>query len=187
MLAERFGEKVSNLVASVTEFHKDLSWSERKEEALKHIESFSHDSLLLKSADVIANNSELLEDFKKSGKTVFDHFNSPEPKMQNSLKHNLLVIGTIISQWPENPLSDDLKDIARRLERIATFDDMTEHPAILIEYSEYDENKRLKCPICHWDGTPKESDWIEYYDDLFDVSCPVCEKMLLVVSYPLIK
>ncbi len=63
---------------------------------------------------------------------------------------------------------------------------MAGHPAKIIEYADYDENRPLECPICGWTGTPKESCWIEYYDDLLDVSCPNCEKMLLVVSYPLV-
>ncbi len=55
MLAERFGDHVAGLVVSVSEMRKDLSWEERKHEAFEHIATFSHDSLLVKSADLISN------------------------------------------------------------------------------------------------------------------------------------
>jgi len=59
---------------------------------------------------------------------------------------------------------------------------MSDNPAKILEYKDYNEDMSIKCPVCGWNGTPKESDWIEYYDELFDVSCPNCEKMLLVVN-----
>lgn len=61
---------------------------------------------------------------------------------------------------------------------------MLKHPAKIAEYKDYDENAPITCPACTWSGTPKEGGSIEYHNDLFDVSCPVCDKMLLVVQYP---
>ncbi|MCX6747825.1 MAG: HD domain-containing protein, partial [Candidatus Nomurabacteria bacterium] len=52
MIAEQFGDNVMQLVLSVTEQDKSLSWEVRKAEALEHIKTFSHDSLMLKSADL---------------------------------------------------------------------------------------------------------------------------------------
>ncbi len=43
LIEERFGKEVLNLVMSVTEQDKDLSWDERKAEALEHIKNFSND------------------------------------------------------------------------------------------------------------------------------------------------
>ncbi len=62
--------------------------------------------------------------------------------------------------------------------------DKTTTPARIIEYCDYNENIPLKCPICGWEGMPKDSGCIEYYDVLLDVSCPKCDKMLLIVNYP---
>ena len=58
--------------------------------------------------------------------------------------------------------------------------------ATVCAYYRYDEQEPLQCPNCHWTGlagdvTP------EYYRDLFDVSCPSCDKMLLIVSYPTVE
>ena len=65
MLSERFGEAVSQLVESVSELDKSLPWEERKREALEHIKSFSHEALLVKSADTLCNVSELIDDFER--------------------------------------------------------------------------------------------------------------------------
>jgi len=56
--------------------------------------------------------------------------------------------------------------------------------ARIIEYADYNKNMPLKCPVCGWEGTPKISGLIEYHNDVLDVTCPKCKKMLLVVAYP---
>ncbi len=118
MLSDRFGKNVSNLVLSVTEQDKALSWKERKKEALEHIMHFSHDSLLVKSADVLSNVSELLDDRVREGEDVFTKFSvSKEVFIANQLK----VIAAIINEWKENPLVDDLLFIAEELQKIAPY------------------------------------------------------------------
>lgn len=113
MLKERFDEKVAEIVASVSESNKTLSWEERKREALEHIQSFSHESLLVKSADIISNASELLKDYEDGGEAIFSHFNAPKEKI---LGHYQQAITAIIERWLENPLVDDLRAIAQMLQ-----------------------------------------------------------------------
>jgi hypothetical protein len=55
--------------------------------------------------------------------------------------------------------------------------------ARIVRYYDYEENEELTCPRCDWNGTAKEGD-TEFHRELFDVSCPNCEQMLLIVSYP---
>ena len=117
MLAERFGKEVANLVGSVTEQDKTLSWEERKKEALEHIKAFSHNSLLVKSADIISNTSELIEDQERDGDKVFARFNAPKEKL---LQHYLRVIDAIIEQWTESPLAGDLQFIAVAIMKLTT-------------------------------------------------------------------
>jgi len=113
MIIERFGEKVYDLVLSVTEQNKSLSWEERKFEALEHIKTFSNDSVLLKSADVISNASETITDYEKNGEDIFSKFNAPKDKI---LENYLRVINALLSQWSGNPLSEDLQSIARKFQ-----------------------------------------------------------------------
>lgn len=80
MLREEFGQNVSDLVLSVTEQNKALSWKERKAIALEHIKVFSNDSILLKSADTISNLTETFFDYEKDGEIIFSKFNSDKKK-----------------------------------------------------------------------------------------------------------
>jgi hypothetical protein len=52
-----------------------------------------------------------------------------------------------------------------------------------IEYYAYDENATLACWKCEWSGPAKDGAR-GYFKELFDVSCPRCETMLLIVSFP---
>ena len=184
MLSKRFGKKVAILVASVSEMDKSLSWEERKKEALAHMRTFSRDSLLVKSVDIISNASNLLEDVKREGENVFTRFNAPKEKI---IKHYLEAISAILGKWGENPFRDDLYYIAGNARMLYAPEFMMAHPADMIEYADYDENMPLECSICYGKGVPNKGGCIEYYDQLLDVSCPVCDKTLLVVGYPLAK
>lgn len=115
MINDRFGEYVTKLVESVTEKDKSLSWEIRKQQAIDHVDHFSYDSLLLKSADVINNDTELLVDYEKEGDSIFERFNAPKEKF---LKYKLNLIEKILSKWFENPLREDLKEIYTRLKQI---------------------------------------------------------------------
>lgn len=184
MLEKRFSKEVAELVQSVTETDKELPWDVRKSEALEHIKTFSHNSLLVKSADIISNTTELIEDYEQDGEEVFTRFNAPKDKL---LQHYLRVIAAIIDKWSENPLVEDLRWVARQLQMMGAVQFMSQHPAQIVEYADYSEDMPLQCPVCGWKGTPKESGWINTDSHYaLDVSCPNCEKMLLVASYPLI-
>lgn len=58
--------------------------------------------------------------------------------------------------------------------------------AKIIEYKEYADSLKIVCPICKWQGKAINGER-EYYRDLFDVSCPKCDQMILIVSYPLVR
>lgn len=112
-LEAEFGKEVAALVASVSEKNRDLSWHERKEAALEEIRQFSHESLMLKSGDVISNTTELMSDYEHEGNNTFKRFNAPKAEL---IEHAQLVITTILSAWPENPLAADLRNCHRGLE-----------------------------------------------------------------------
>jgi hypothetical protein len=52
-----------------------------------------------------------------------------------------------------------------------------------LTYYAYDEAAPLACRSCGWRGTMREGSR-EFYSELFDVSCPRCDTMLLIVPYP---
>lgn len=105
MLEREFGSEVATLVDSVSEKDRDLSWRDRKEAALEEILQFPNDSLLLKSADVISNTTELIQDYKQEGDETFLRFSAPKAQL---IEHTELVIKTILDAWPENSLAEDL-------------------------------------------------------------------------------
>jgi tetratricopeptide (TPR) repeat protein len=55
--------------------------------------------------------------------------------------------------------------------------------AKVLRYWQYDRHAELHCPRGDWTGTGEEA-VTNLWDELFDVCCPVCDKMLLVVGYP---
>jgi (p)ppGpp synthase/HD superfamily hydrolase len=115
MISERFGETIAALVESLTEKRKDLPWERRKREALEHIKTFSHESLLVKSADLISNVSEILDDYKREGAVIFNRFHAPKEKI---LWHYREAMKAILSRWNEIPLADDLKALITALDKI---------------------------------------------------------------------
>jgi len=115
MLSERFGQNVADLVLSVTEQNRSLSWDERKNEALSHIEHFSHDSIMVKSGDILSNTSELIDDYAREGDDCFVRFHAPKDKI---IDHQLKAIAAIVECWKENPLTDDLMQVSKELKRI---------------------------------------------------------------------
>lgn len=181
MLEDRFGREVAQLVLDVTETDKSLAWEERKKQALEHIKHFSHDSLLVKSADLLSNLSELVDDYEKDGEQIFERFNAPKEK---KLKNSLQTISTIIVSWPANPVARELRRIADQLQMIGASEFMVRYPAKIVEHADYDENTQLTCPVCNWQGTPKSSDCVNTDSDFcLSVSCPICDKMLLIANY----
>jgi len=115
MIAERFGQNVSDLVWSVTEENRDLPWEERKKKALDHIKDYSQDSLLLKSADLISNISEIIDDYARYGDEIFSRFSAPKERV---LWHYESAMRLVLEAWPENPLSADLKFLSENIQNI---------------------------------------------------------------------
>jgi len=52
-------------------------------------------------------------------------------------------------------------------------------------YYEFDEGAQVDCPDCGWSGTGADADR-EFFNELFDLRCPQCDVMILIVSYPTI-
>jgi len=112
ILAKEFGDEVANLVDSVTEQNKELPWKVRKQLALDHIGSFSHGSLLVKSADIIDNAAELLEDCNIIGPNVFKRFNASKELIIENYNN---LITAILKKYKTNPLAPELICVRSKL------------------------------------------------------------------------
>jgi (p)ppGpp synthase/HD superfamily hydrolase len=114
MIEERFGKKVMDLVVSVTE-EKNLSRHERKALAIEHIKHFSRGSVLVKSADILSNGTELLDDYQKVGKEVFKRFKATPSETITNYKR---AIEALFKRWPKSPLVKDLKNLDKGIRQL---------------------------------------------------------------------
>lgn len=114
MLAERFGKKVTQIVKSVSEDKDCLIWEERKKKAREKIKTFNHDALLVKSADVISNVTELIDDYIVCGDDIFKRFGGPKEKV---VANYLEAMSMILLRWKDSPLANDLKNLSIELRK----------------------------------------------------------------------
>jgi len=101
-----FGGRVAKIVDDLTEQDKNMPWAERKKLALEHVEHMNHDSLLVKSADVLHNLEDQIADYQKEGDAMFERFNAPKKAQLERYEKLITAIG---KKWPLNPLLGKLE------------------------------------------------------------------------------
>lgn len=72
--------------------------------------------------------------------------------------------------------------LKNKIKKDKTLDNMISHPAKIVKYFDFDDKQIITCPICGWSGLPDGHKG--YYNELFDVTCPGCDEIIYVVSYP---
>ncbi len=173
-IKKEFGVEVKNLVKVVTEENPDDPYDVRKKVALDHVREMTNDQILVKSADVIANMTELIHDFEENGESVFERFNTDKLK---KLTVQLRMMQALTKRWSENPLAADLQHIAWK-----TYDmgGIAIRQAFSVEHdSKTTQGDMVKCPLCLWEGNPEmESDsaCVQYL-------CRFCGDALRVVGF----
>ncbi len=110
-----FGSRVARMVGDVTEPDKSLPWTVRKFLAREHVFKMDEGSLLLKSADMLANTDDIANSFREKGESMFDAFNAKKDD-QRSDKEELLAALTL--RWPENPLLTRLTPAVQTLSKL---------------------------------------------------------------------
>lgn len=115
LTATQFNEDIANLVDAVTEKDKTLPWYERKMAALNHIKNMDKKALLLKSADVLHNLTDLNQDIEKDEEQVFDKFNASKNEVIGRFEK---LIPEIARYYLDNPLKDDLEKELHKLRNI---------------------------------------------------------------------
>lgn len=108
MIKERFGKRVMEIVKSVSEDKECKDWEEGKRRAREKMKKFNHDSLMVKSADVISNVVELIDDYIINGDEIFKKFGGPKEKV---IANYLEVMNIILKRWKKNPLAQDLRNL----------------------------------------------------------------------------
>lgn len=111
-LERKFNVYVARIVNDITEQDKSLPWMERKLAAFAHIKDMKHDSLLVKSADVLHNLTELNDDIAKDSENVFTKFNASK---QDTLLRYQKLVPEIKKAWAANPLIPDLESGLKKL------------------------------------------------------------------------
>jgi len=121
ILLAKFGPSVADIVRDVTEHNKELPWTIRKQEALEHLKTMEGPSLWVKTADVVSNVSEILDDYTHDGDVVFRRFNASK---KDVIANYRAVVDVLIKKWTrdepqeENPMMLDLKTLTRDLEKL---------------------------------------------------------------------
>lgn len=111
-IRKEFGEDVARIVDGVTEQDKSLPWAERKKLALEHVKEMKHDSLLVKSADLLHNLIDQINDYLIEGDEMFKGFNASK-KMQEARHKNVVL--ELKKAWPQNPLLPELVESLKTL------------------------------------------------------------------------
>jgi (p)ppGpp synthase/HD superfamily hydrolase len=123
-IAAAFNSEIAQMVDDVTEpsfaqgyerarQDKEETWMERKMAALEHIKNMQHNSQLVKSADVLHNLTELVQDLEVDGAKVWARFNASKENI--STRYDLLIL-ELAQAWPENPLLEDLQAAHQQLQ-----------------------------------------------------------------------
>ena len=75
-----FGQRVTDLVMSVTETHKDDPWQKRKDDYLAHLKNTSYEAKLICAADKLHNLQSMIAAIAKFGDKAEEKFNAPKDK-----------------------------------------------------------------------------------------------------------
>lgn len=82
---------------------------------MEHIQYMHHDSLLVKSADVLHNLTDQLNDYQTEGDAMFKRFTTAKD-MQ--LQRYIRLIDALQSVWPDNPLVPELTKAVQEATRV---------------------------------------------------------------------
>ncbi len=94
-IQEIFGDDVANLVGKHTE-NKDLTWDERKRNAIETLRSADQRYQMLILADALSNLRSMSADYRSSGEQLWERFRAPKEKQRwyyGSMKNAMTSLG----------------------------------------------------------------------------------------------
>lgn len=114
-IVEAFNGRVATLVESVSEPKeidgRKLSWKEKKEHYLKHLEGSSDDAVLIATADKVDNIESKFEAFEREGEKLFAQWQ--QPTEQYAWYHGE-VLRIAQKRLPEHRLTKRLAEVYAR-------------------------------------------------------------------------
>jgi len=114
-IARDFGPKVLDMVKDVTESElPGLSWDTRKVRYLRHLHAAPRGSLLVASADKIANLVSMIAAHATQGDALWERFNAPPGQR---LAFYRQVYETVRTAWPTCPMLQELRNRLDEAER----------------------------------------------------------------------
>lgn len=114
-IESEFGSKVAGIVDDLTEDDSNLPWDDRKKLMLEKARCMEKDSILVKSADVLHNITDLMYSYALEGEKIFDKFSASKGGMVNRYEK---LISTFEGVWKENPLLPDVRDNLQKLKEL---------------------------------------------------------------------
>lgn len=114
-IEKEFGKQVAEMVNDVSEQDPSLPWYERKKLALEHIPHMKKESVFVKSADVLHNMSDQIEDYKKDGEKTMERFSAPK---EQQLKRYINIVTVLAKAWPENPIMPELQSALEEIKQL---------------------------------------------------------------------
>lgn len=108
-ILDTFGSNVALMVEDLTEPSEEEDWVVQKRTATEQVARSSHNTQLVKAADMLHNITDYIEDYKKIGETMFtEYFIQATKKSQLEMYQNRL--SALKGSWPSNPLLPELKE-----------------------------------------------------------------------------
>lgn len=116
-VSEQFGPRVAKMVGALSERKLDADgrrrpWNTRKREALEKIQNASREAMAVKAADALHNGKSFVEDLRREGRRVWQHFNQgPDPQL--AYYSEIVKIGK--EKLGPHPLVDELARVVQDL------------------------------------------------------------------------
>jgi (p)ppGpp synthase/HD superfamily hydrolase len=119
-IAQQFGPRVARIVSALSEKKYDPEgkkrpWSTRKQESLEKIRDASLEAVAVKTADTLHNTQSFVEDLRRQGPDLWQHFNRG-PDAQLSYYRQVLEIAQ--NRLGDHPLVKELSEALETLERV---------------------------------------------------------------------
>lgn len=124
-IADQFGPRVAEMVASLSERKRDAQgekrpWVVRKRESLEKMEAATQEAVAVRTADALHNAESFLEDLRREGPDVWRHFNQgPE----NQLDYYRGIADVSRRKLGSHPLVRELAEAVRDLARAVGTED----------------------------------------------------------------